>query len=94
MNKDDTSLDDDLRPEYDFSTMRGGVRGKHLLEYRAGTNLVRIAPDVAAAFPTEQAVNDALRKLMQTWTATAKGQTERPVSGLAHVEMSDDPHWE
>ena len=29
---------DDLRPEYDFASMKGGVRGKYAKRYRAGTN--------------------------------------------------------
>jgi len=33
-------LEDNLRPEYDFSKMKGGVRGKYVECYRAGTNLV------------------------------------------------------
>jgi hypothetical protein len=57
--------DDDLRPEYDLSQLRGGVRGKYLKRYRAGTNLALLAPDVRAAFPTDEAVNQALRSLMQ-----------------------------
>jgi hypothetical protein len=56
---------DDLRPEYDLPQLRGGVRGKYLERYRAGTNLVLLAPDVRAAFPTDEAVNEALRSLMQ-----------------------------
>ncbi len=62
-------MQDELRPEYDASVLKNGVRGKYLAQYRAGTNLVLLAPDVAAAFPTEQAVNDALRRLMQTQEA-------------------------
>lgn len=27
---------DDMRPEYDFQSMRGGVRGKYYKAYRAG----------------------------------------------------------
>jgi hypothetical protein len=57
--------DDTLRPEYDLKELRGGVRGKHLAAYQAGTNLVRLSPDVAAAFPTSDAVNQALRMLLQ-----------------------------
>ena len=56
--------DDDLRPEYDASVLKGGVRGKYLERYRAGTNLALLAPDVRAAFPTDEAVNQALRSLM------------------------------
>ncbi len=46
-------MQDELRPEYDASVLKNGVRGKYLAQYRAGTNLVLLAPDVAAAFPTE-----------------------------------------
>ena len=58
-------LDDELRPEYDASMLKNGVRGKYLAAYRSGTNLVLLAPDVAKAFPTEEAVNEGLRRLMQ-----------------------------
>lgn len=57
--------EDDLRPEYDFSQMKGGVRGKYVERYRQGTNLVLLDPDVADAFPDAKAVNDALRLLLQ-----------------------------
>ena len=58
-------LEEDLRPEYDFSKMKGGVRGKYVDRYRAGTNIVLLEPDVAQAFPTSDSVNEALRMLMQ-----------------------------
>jgi hypothetical protein len=61
-----TPLDDELRPEYDETVLKDGVRGKYVTRYRQGTNLVLLAPDVAAAFPTEKEVNDALRLLMKT----------------------------
>lgn len=55
---------DDLRAEYDLTKLKDGVRGKYLRRYRAGTNLALLAPDVRAAFPTDEAVDRALRKLM------------------------------
>ena len=55
-----------LRPEYDLSRLQGGVRGKYLARYRAGTNLVLLSPDVATHFPNEKAVNTALRALIQS----------------------------
>ena len=58
-------LEDELRPEYDFSKMNGGVRGKYVERYRTGTNIVLLDPDVAQAFPTSDVVNEALRLLMQ-----------------------------
>ena len=59
-------MDDDLRPEYDLAQLlKGGARGKYAERYRAGTNLVLLAPDVAHAFPNEEAVNQALRLVIQ-----------------------------
>jgi hypothetical protein len=69
MSKANTEADDDLRPEYDASALTGGVRGKYLERYRAGTNLALLAPDVRAAFPTDEAVNKALRSLMHAQDA-------------------------
>ena len=66
MNSDGpTPEDDDLRPGYDLSELKGGVRGKYFERYRKGTNLALLAPDVRAAFPTDEAVNEALRSLIQ-----------------------------
>ncbi len=67
---DAEEFEDDLPSEYDAATLRellkNGVRGKYVERYRQSTNLVKLAPDVAAAFPTEQAVNEALRKLLDS----------------------------
>lgn len=52
----------ELRPEYDFSK---GIRGKYAQRYAEGSNIVLLAPDVAKAFPTADAVNQALRGLME-----------------------------
>ena len=65
MKNVESEEEDDLRPEYDFSQMKGGVRGKYVERYRQGTNLVLLDPDVADAFPDAKAVNDALRLLLQ-----------------------------
>ena len=56
---------DDLRPEYDLSQLKGGVRGKYYERAAAGTNLVLIEPDLATLFPTAEAVNRALRVLAE-----------------------------
>ena len=55
---------DEMRAEYDFASMAGGVRGKYAERYRAGTNLVHLEPDVAAVFRDEASVNKALRTLI------------------------------
>ena len=58
-------LEDELRPEYDATVLKNGVRGKYLAQYRSGTNLVLLDTDVAKAYPTAEAVNAALRQLIQ-----------------------------
>jgi len=57
---------DELRSEYDMkSLLKGGVRGKYTLDYRAGTNLVLLEPEVAKAFPNEKSVNEALKLVIK-----------------------------
>jgi hypothetical protein len=56
----------DLRSEYDFSSLSGGVKGKYAGRYRAGVNLVLLDPEVAKAFPSDKAVNEALRTILRT----------------------------
>jgi hypothetical protein len=62
--KADAAKEDDLRAEYGPSHFRKGERGKYAARYTAGTNLILLEPDVAAAFPDAQAVNQALRLLL------------------------------
>ena len=54
--------DPDLLEEYDFSQ---GVQGKYADRFREGTNLVLLDRDIAEAFPSDEAVNTALRLVMQ-----------------------------
>ncbi|MHB8909885.1 MAG: hypothetical protein ACYDAA_13510 [Syntrophales bacterium] len=57
---------DELRPEYDLATLlKGGVRGKYAKRYAQGTNLVLLSPDVARNSPNDEAVNEALRLVIQ-----------------------------
>jgi hypothetical protein len=64
MKKDDTEPDE-LRPEYrreDFGPM---VRGKYAAQMRESSNVVVLDSDIADAFPNAQAVNQALRSLLE-----------------------------
>lgn len=56
---------DELRPEYDFRAMKGAVRGKYARRMRAGANIALLEPEVAKAFPTDEAVNEALRTVLR-----------------------------
>ena len=59
--KKDKTTDEEMLPEYDF---RGGERGKYAKQYASGSNVVVLSPDVAEAFPDAEAVNNALRALV------------------------------
>jgi hypothetical protein len=53
--------DPDMLAEYDFSQ---GARDKYAERYARGTNVVVLSPDVAEFFPDSEAVNNALRTLV------------------------------
>jgi len=77
MNKKGTELNDELLPEYDIkSLLKGGVRGKYAQQYREGTNLVLLEPDIAKTFPNEKAVNDALRLVIKLNIVQDKARQE------------------
>ena len=68
---------DELLPEYDLTD---GERGKYAARYAAGTNLVRLDPDVAAAFPDPAEVNAVLRAvagIIRGHAAGAEPSSER-----------------
>ena len=48
MKKKNSPKNGDLRPEYDFFKMKGGVRGEYASRYHSGTNLVHLEPDIAS----------------------------------------------
>ena len=74
MRKGKTS--NELRPEYKREDLGEGVRGKYFKEYRKGTNLVLLSPDVARVFSTDEAVNEALRALIDV-AEKSTGRTRR-----------------
>jgi hypothetical protein len=76
---------DELRAEYDFSSMKGGVRGKYTARLRKGSNLVLLEPDVAAAFPTAAAANEALRVVLKASKRARRtgGRPNKPMQRTA-----------
>ena len=57
---------DPLDRTFSPATLQGkGVRGKYFARVAKGTNLVRLSPEVARLFPTEDAVNNALLSLAE-----------------------------
>jgi hypothetical protein len=62
---------DELRSEYDLSALGPPQRGKYFARASSGTNVVLLDPDVARAFPTAEAVNAALRMLVDVATVVS-----------------------
>jgi hypothetical protein len=54
MKKEIKTEPDELRDEYDFSQMTGGVRGKYYEEYQKGISVVLLEPDVAKDLPDRE----------------------------------------
>ena len=67
--------DEDMLPEYDFSR---GVRGKHHEDYKAGTNVIFLEPDLAKVFKDSDSVNRVLRLLLSL--AKENVGTNKPAS--------------
>jgi hypothetical protein len=63
---------DDMRSEYDFDYSKA-VRGKYYRRLlKEGANVVVLDPDVAKAFRSSAAVNEALRSLLRVSEATRR----------------------
>ncbi len=70
---------DTFRDEYPEELIKSGVRGKYTKDYRQGTNVVLIDPDLHEFFPDSEAVNRALRdyvakKSLSTRQANQEGR--------------------
>jgi hypothetical protein len=87
MKKDKPLPEDDLRPEYKREDLGKGVRGKYYRSYTKGTNLVLLSPDVAAAFPTAESVNEALRSLIKV----ARASTRLPRGSRGQGKTAEQP---
>jgi len=81
-------MNDDLRPEYDLSQLKGGVRGKYYREATAGSNLVLIEHELADVFPDSESVNRALRMLVNTAAAAAGTARRRPGAANHRVKSA------
>ena len=65
-----------MRAEYRREDLGTGVRGKHFEEFKKGSNLVLLTPELAKIFPTNEAVNTALSSLVGV-ARSATGLTSR-----------------
>lgn len=72
-----SKVKDEMRAEYKRKDLGKGVRGKYFARYAKGTNLVLLNDKVAKAFPTTEAVNEALLGLLALTEQTVR-ITSRP----------------
>jgi hypothetical protein len=56
------------------------VRDRYLAQFRSGTNLVLLSPDVAEYFPDEPSVNAALRTLIHLKNVLAAAPAAPPAT--------------
>jgi hypothetical protein len=63
---------DEMREEYDFENMPGGVRGRYAKAFEGNATVVLLASDVAEIFPDSESVNDALRTLTRVLRKTER----------------------
>ncbi len=68
-----TSEADDMREEYDFANMKGGVRGKYVKAFEGKATTVLLDSDVAEIFPDSASVNEALRTLARVLRRREEG---------------------
>ena len=67
MKKNSTTKRDDyeLKDEYDLSKMTILPKGRFDPKRRIGTNVVVLDPEIAKAFPNDEALNEALRLILK-----------------------------
>jgi hypothetical protein len=63
--------------EYDFASLGKPVRGRHHDRMKEGSNIVLLEPDVSEAFPTAEAVNGALRSILEIAKSVRSSQPRR-----------------
>lgn len=72
MKKAKLEMADELRPEYKRSDFGEIVRGKYANRVKEESNVVLLEPDIARAFPNDEAVNKALRYLLEIAEASSR----------------------
>ena len=72
MKKVKAETADELRPGYNRSDFGELVRGKYADRIKEESNVVLLEPDIAQAFPNDEAVNKALRYLLEVAEASTR----------------------
>jgi hypothetical protein len=78
-------MEDDLRTEYDFKSLRVRKLGPGRKSFGGVT--VRLEPDVAEMFPSADAVNEALRFLIRVMQ---DNQALAPTAAAKNSKIAED----
>ena len=73
---------DEMRSEYKREDLGEGIRGKYYKAYKEENNLVLLRPEVAKAFPSEEAVNEALLALISVQDKKINSQRNYLIYGV------------
>ena len=84
MKKKTDEFSDEMRPEYDLRKLKFVGRGVYAERYGSGTNLVLLDPDIRAAFPDDESVNEALRVIAKA----ANQQAHRASKNSSYTRKS------
>jgi hypothetical protein len=76
MKKAKSEISDWPRPEYKRSDFGELVRGKYVSRIRASTNVIVLDPQIAKVFPNDEAVNNALRGLIDVARSSARATSK------------------
>jgi hypothetical protein len=74
MKKPSTKTDDLVIPELTRAQLGRGVRGRFFKKFMHGSNVVVLRPELLKAFPSSEAVNDALTSYL-AFVTEARGIT-------------------
>jgi len=78
MKKVKSEANDWLRPEYRRSDLGEVVRGKYSRRLGESSNVVVLDPQVAKAFPNDDAVNTALKGLLELARSSVRVSRHSP----------------
>ena len=90
-----SELEDEMRAEYDLSTMKLVGRGIYAKRFRSGTNVVLLDRDVREAFPDDESVNEVLRVIAKvakrhaSRVRKAKAATTRTRQQASHLRRAE-----
>ena len=85
---------EEMRAEFRREDLGKGVRRKHVDEFKKGSNLVLLTPELAKIFPTNEAVNAALNSLVgvaRSATGQPRAQVGAPQTGATFTSEQLDP---